>query len=230
LVFESRSEADGKEQLMATDKIVIVHLRRPGTDDKRNDPFWEFGSFGITGCHKHNLMNPERIHELDGVRLAFAQGGEDGFKLVFLTPPISTVKHKKVAETRWQPASMPLRYNQAPIVVANNGTMMDGMKKALQGVNRSTLEAKFSSRFRSRRNPINEDFPELAQQIVREFARRYKRAKENHAVAQTYDEALPRNIEAPDRQRHETYERKLDEAGGVVAKKKWGSCSSRKHC
>jgi hypothetical protein len=215
---------------MATDKIVIVHLRRPGSNDKRNDPFWEFGSFGITGCHKHNLMNPERIHELDGVRLAFAQGGEDGFKLVFLTPPISTVKHKKVAETRWQPAPMPLRYNQAPILVANRGTMMDGMKKALQGVNRPTLEAKFSSRFRSRRNPINDDFPELAEQIASEFARHYKQAKKNGSVARSYDEALPWAIQAPDRERQETYERKLDEAGGVLAQKKLGSCNSKKHC
>ena len=210
---------------MGTDKIVIVHLRRPGKNDARNDPFWEFGSFGITGCHKDNLLNPKKIHELEGVRLAFAQGGRDGFKLVFLTPRISTVKHRRVAETRWQPPLMPLRYDQAPTLVANDGTMMGGMRQALHGVNRPTWEAKFSSRFRSRRNPVNEDFPQLAEQIATEFARHYKRAKENGAVARTYDEALPRNIESPDRQRQETYERKLGEAGGVV-----GSCDPKKHC
>jgi len=215
---------------METDRIVIVHLRRPGKDDARNDPFWEFGSFGITGCHKDNLLNPKKIHELEGVRLAFAQGGKDGFRLVFVTPRISTVKHRKVAETRWQPAPMPLRYDQAPILVANDGTMMGGMSEALQGANRSTLEAKFSSRFRSRREPINQDFPELAKQIATEFARHYKRAKGSGAVARTYNEALPWNIEEPDRQRQETYERKLDEAGGVVPKKKWGLYSSKKHC
>jgi hypothetical protein len=212
---------------METDKIVIVHLRRPGRHDARNDPFWEFGSFGITGCHKDNLLNPKKIHELEGVRLAFAQGGKDGFKLVFVTPRISTVKHRKVAETRWQPAPMPLRYDQAPTLVANDGTMMGGMSKALRGVNRSTWEAKFSSRFRSRREPINQDFPELAKQIATEFARHYKRAQENGAVARTYDEALPWRIERSDHQRQETYERKLDEAGGVVAKKKWGSSKPR---
>jgi hypothetical protein len=215
---------------METDKIVIVHLRRPGKHDPRNDPFWESGSFGITGCHKDNLLNPKRIHELDGVRLAFAQGGKGGFKLVFLTPPISTVKHKKVAETKWQPALMPFRYDQAPILVANDGTMMGGMKKALRGVNRPSWEAKFSSRFRSRRRPINEDFPKLAEQIATDFARRYKRAQENGAVARTYDEALPRKIEKPDRQRQETYEGKLDEAGGIVEKKKQGSCGLRRPC
>lgn len=215
---------------MGTDKIVIVHLRRPGELDARNDPFWEFGSFGITGCHKDNLLNPKRVHELEGVRLAFAQGGKDGFKLVFLTPRISTVRHRDVAETKWQPALMPLRYDQAPTLVANDGTMMGGMRQALQGVNRPTWEAKFSSRFRSRREPINDDFPKLAEHIATEFARHYKRAKENGVVARTYDEALPWEIDAPDRQRQETYEGKLDEAGGVVAKKKSGSFSSKKHC
>ena len=210
------------------DHIVIVHLRRPGKNDPRNDPFWEFGSFGITGCHRDNLLSPKKIHELEGVRLAFAQGGRKGFRLVFVTPRISTVKHRIVAETRWQPAPMPLRYDQAPVLVANDGTMMGGMKETLQGVDRSTWEAKFSSRFRSRRGPINQDFPELAEQIATEFARHYKRAKETGGVARTYDEALPWKIIEPDRQRHETYERKLDEAGGVVAKKKWGD--SKKRC
>src|SRR5450631_2635260 len=102
---------------MATDQIVIVHLRRPGRDDPRNDPFWEFGSFGTTGCHRDNLLNPKKIHELEGVRLAFAQGGKAGFKLVFLTPRISTVKYRNLAETRWQPPSMPLKYDEAPILV-----------------------------------------------------------------------------------------------------------------
>jgi hypothetical protein len=215
---------------MATDKIIIVHLRRPSANDKRNDPFWELGSFGITGCHTDNLLNSKKIHELEGVRLAFVQGGKNGFKLVFLTPRISIIKHKRLAETRWQPASMPIKYDQAPILVANDGKMIRGMQEALRGVDRSTPEAKFSSRFRSRRNPVNDDFPELAAEIAAEFARYYKQAKVNGAVARTYDEALPRTIEAPDRQRQETYERKLDEAGGVVAKKKWDSCSSKRRC
>ena len=34
--------------------VFIVHLRRPKKNDPeemRSDPFWEFGSFGCTGCH-----------------------------------------------------------------------------------------------------------------------------------------------------------------------------------
>jgi hypothetical protein len=190
---------------MESDKIIIVHLRRPGTNDSRNDPFWEFGSFGITGCHGVNLLNPKRVHELEGVRLAFAQGGRNGFKLLFLTPCISIVKHKTYSEAKWQPAAMPMKYDEAPVLVANDGRMMRGMREALRGVNRTTLESRFSSRFRSRRNPLNDDFPDLAEQIAAEFDVGYKRAKKNGFLAKTYDEALPWRIKAPDRERQETY-------------------------
>jgi len=215
---------------MENDKIVIVHLRRPGTNDSRNDPFWEFGSFGITGCHRDNLLNPKKVHELEGVRLAFAQGGRNGFRLIFLTPGISIVKHKTRCEARWQPTAMPLKYEEAPVLVANNGKMMRGMRDALRGVNRSTLESRFSSRFRSRRNPVNDDFADLAEQIVAEFDVLYKQAKKNGSLAKTYDEALPWRIKAPDRQRQETYQRKLDEAGGILTQENWVSCKSKKKC
>src|SRR5205814_8322552 len=56
-------------------------------------PLWEFGSFGCTGCHNRNLMNPNRLTELSGARLAFAQNGDLGIKLVHLTPPVSVVHH-----------------------------------------------------------------------------------------------------------------------------------------
>ena len=64
------------------DIIRIVMLRRPRKDGKemRSDPFWEFGSFGITGCHANNIMHPKRCKELEGTRLAFAQGGPDASK------------------------------------------------------------------------------------------------------------------------------------------------------
>jgi len=215
---------------MECDKILIVHLRRPGTNDSRSDPFWEFGSFGITGCHRDNLLNPKKVHELEGVRLAFAQGGPNGFKLVFLTPGISIVNHKTRSEARWQPAAMPLKYDEAPVLVANNGTMMRGMHEALRGVKRSTLESKFSSRFRSRRIPLNDDFAELAEQIVAEFDLWHTQAKRKGSLSKTYDEALPWRIKAPDRQRQETYQRKLDEAGGVLAKKNWVSSKAKKKC
>jgi hypothetical protein len=58
--------------------VVLVLLRRPNRSnprEMRSDPFWEFGSFGCTGCHTTNLMNIRRADELAGVRFGFAQGG-----------------------------------------------------------------------------------------------------------------------------------------------------------
>ena len=80
---------------MNPSNIVIVMLRRPNKNDQgemRSDPFWEFGSFGCTGCHRRNLLSPKRAKELEGLRLAFAQGGPEGMKLVHLTPPVSVVR------------------------------------------------------------------------------------------------------------------------------------------
>jgi len=64
--------------------VIIVLLRQPRSDskEKRSDPYWEFGSFGATGCHNRSVMNPKRIEELNGRQFAFAQGGDKGFRLV----------------------------------------------------------------------------------------------------------------------------------------------------
>lgn len=73
------------------EKLVLVMLRRPdrsNSKEKRSDPFWECGSFGCTGCYERNLMNPRTADRVKGLRLAFVQGGNDGFKLVYVTPPI----------------------------------------------------------------------------------------------------------------------------------------------
>jgi hypothetical protein len=215
---------------MPMEKIVIAHLRRPRKKDTRDDPFWEFGSFGLTGCHADNLLHHTNVHALDGRRLAFAQGGKQGFKLVFLTPPISIVEHTKYCEATWKPGMRPFKYDDAPVLVANNGQMMGGMKEALQGVDRTTLEAKFSSRFRSRKEPLNDDFPELAEQIAAQFDSRYGKAKREGTLARTYDQALPWPINCPDRKRNVTHHNKLDEAGGVLAPRDWRPCRPRKRC
>jgi hypothetical protein len=204
---------------MPIDPIVIVHLRRPkNKKDPRNDPFWECGSFGVTGCHKDNLLHHKGIDELQGVRLAFVQGGRDGFKLVFLTPPVSSVvKHRSlICEAKWQPAAMPLKYRRALLLVRNDGNMISGMEDVLHGVQRDTHEERFSSRFRSRKQPLNQEFPLLAGQIAKQFDSLYLAARRAGTLAETYDEALPSLIESPDRDRHETYRQMLDEAGGIL--------------
>lgn len=216
MVSKARGQPYREEQLTLTDSIVVVILRRPGKNDPRNDPFWEFGSFGLTGCHKDNLLHPKNARELDGVRLAFAQGGKDGFKLVFLTSPISTRHHTHRCEARWEPALMPFKYESAPVLVANSGQMIGGMKEALSGVRRTTNEAKFSSRFRSRKRPLNEEFRQLAEHIISEFDSLYATAREKGTLAKTYDQVLPWPIDCPDRQREDTYGKLLDEAGGLL--------------
>ena len=139
-------------------------------------------------------------------------------------------EHKHCCEATWKPAMLPFKYGDAPVLVANNDQMMGGMKEALRGVERTTLEAKFSSRFRTRKEPLNDDFPSLAEQIAAQFDSVYGKAKRDGTLAKTYDQALPWPIKAPDRLREETYHRKLDEAGGVLAQKEWRSCRSRKRC
>jgi hypothetical protein len=61
-------------------------LRRPGKNDRRTDPFWEFGSFGCTGCHEKNLLHPMNCQIRNGDRLAFVQGGKCGLRLLLVTP------------------------------------------------------------------------------------------------------------------------------------------------
>src|SRR5688500_10149371 len=110
--------------MSADQNVYVIHLRRPNSarkdpNERRTDPFWEFGSFGCTGCHSNNLFNPRHAAELEGARLAFAQGGRQGFRLVFLTPPITIKNWEDRCEARWVPAEMPFRYEHAPVLVAN---------------------------------------------------------------------------------------------------------------
>jgi hypothetical protein len=166
----------------------------------RSDPFWEFGSFDCTGCHRRNLLSPRRAKELEGKRLAFAQGGPNGIRLVHLTPSISVVHHSIGCELRWWPHEMPLKYSAAPTIIDNREvTDTPAILRALGGVRRSTPVAKFASKFRSRREPVELDLAE-------EFERAYRahRLLEG-AIAESYDEALPFPPPMVDRRRDETY-------------------------
>jgi hypothetical protein len=107
---------------MNAPKVIVVLLRQPSTAaaERRDDPFWEFGSFGCTGCHSRNLMNPKRVHELNGARLAFVQGGPLGFRLVHVTSEIWIEPVGQGCEARWLPGQMPLTYTLGPLVIDNN--------------------------------------------------------------------------------------------------------------
>lgn len=195
-------------------RVVVVHLRQPNRrdpDERRSDPFWEFGSFGCTRCHIKNLMNPKLIDELQGVRLAFAQGGPDGHRLVHLTPPVKVVHHKDRCELRWNPVNMPFRYKFAPVLAGRDGTSaFPFLRKMLTRVDRTTLPAKFSSCFRSRRRPLRE---ELSLEVIHVFETA-KSTATSAMIAARYEDALPFAPNRVDRKRRKTYQLLLRDAAG----------------
>jgi hypothetical protein len=202
---------------MMDPRVVVVILRRPRSikvdhKEMRSDPFWEFGSFGCTHCHERNIMNPRKAHILNGMNLAFAQGGNKGFRLVYLTPPIKVLIHNNVAEARWSPASMPFRYDEAPVLVDNHGNSSFPLfKNFLIGTKRKTWEGRLSSKFRSRREPV-------PQEIGREITESYYiliKSVDRNLLASTYTEALPYPPPKVDHDRLTTYRQLLNEACGM---------------
>ena len=183
-------------------------LRRPNRKDPnemRSDPFWEFQSFGCTNCHKKNVMNPKKLHELVGANLAFAQGGDDGFKLVYLTPPINVIKqHPNTGEVKWESEApkMPFKYIDAPLLIDNDGnTCFPSVKRSLEDVNRPTYVSKFASRFRSRRQPLPK---QTANELSEIFTEKYYESNEKD-IAEYYWEALPYDPRCKDNDRQATY-------------------------
>jgi hypothetical protein len=183
--------------------VIVVFLRQPrvgNQNERRDDPFWEFGSFGCTGCHRKNLMNPAKSSELNGVRLAFVQGGPKGVKLVHVTPPISVRQHGSVCEAKWQPVEMPLTYTSAPIVVNNDGySDIPLLADQTRHIRRSTPVSRFTSGFRTRRLPLPSD---CGLQVIRAYKRfRAKCAK----VAGSYVDAMPYPPSIIERNRKKRY-------------------------
>lgn len=198
-------------------KVFVVMLRQPRREDRnemRTDPFWEFGSFGLTGCHQRNLLHPKRAGELNGARLAFVQGGDAASRLVFLTPPVEAIAYADRTELRWKPAH-PFRYETAPtIVAADGGTDMPTFKAMIEGVRRNGWMGKFASKFRTQCNQLP---PEVAAEVIAVYERRRKAAfkgvKQDDAppaVARLYTDALPYPPPKTDHQRAETYKRLLE--------------------
>ncbi len=197
--------------LMEELKVIIVVLRRPKSKssdpcEMRTDPLWEFGSFGCTRCHAKNLMNPSKIDLLSGARLAFAQGGPSGFKLVHLTPSINIHPHGDFAEVKWLPVSMPFKYAQAPLLIKNTGESdFPLLKHYIEGADCSSFESRFASKFRSRRKSLNTD---IANELIKVFK---KKAVSNRPglFASHYVEALPYNPPKIDNNRRQTYSKLL---------------------
>jgi hypothetical protein len=167
------STAKGKWLGMKIPKVYIVHLRQPdqrNPDESRSDPYFEFGSFGCTGCHSRNLLHPKRAAILHGARLAFAQGGSLGFRLILLTPPITITEWEDRLEARWEPAFMPFRYDTAPILVSNSADSdFPKLETIVLGTARTTVEGGFSICFRSRSTPLDDP---TARELVRIYDNR----------------------------------------------------------
>ncbi|MHB1158316.1 MAG: Nmad3 family putative nucleotide modification protein [Phycisphaerales bacterium] len=188
------------------ERVFIVHLRRPdrsNPEEMRSDPFWEFGSFGCTGCHRKNLMHPDHIHELSGARLAFAQGGALGFRLVMLTPPVRVVRHADRCELQWEPTEMPFRYAAAPLLIDRDGNSdMPALKRLIGTVDRTTGPGQFSSKFRSSRTPLR---PEVAAELIDAY-QRLRNAAIPSLTANRYEQALPYPPNLIDQNRKRTYQ------------------------
>ncbi len=191
---------------MKTSPVILIHLRRPNQsapDESRSDPFFEFGSFGCTGCHCKNLMNPKRAHELAGARVGFAQGGDSGFRLVHLTPPVEVVRYANCCELVWRPAEMPFRYENAPLLVNDEGASdFPALLQLIERVRRPTWLAKFSSAFRSRREPLD---VKIGREVCRIFDRLRSKARQaGIGIARVYTDALPYKPNYPDTHRKST--------------------------
>lgn len=212
---------------MASPQVIIVCLRRPVRSDpneQRPDPFWEFGSFGCTGCHRKNLMHPARLDELAGCRLGFAQGGSLGVRLVYLTPLVEVVRGKRANELRWSPPEMPFRYATAPLLVANDGASdVPSLKRLIANCERSTWEGRFSSKFRSRRRAL----PGL---VAREVVRVYqscRAAAGPEEVASGYEDALPHLPPSVDTDRAASY---AGLTGAATMPPSGETCRARRKC
>ena len=208
---------------MSDARVILVHLRRPrnGPNESRSDPFWEFGSFGCTGCHARNILNPAKIEEVEGARLGFAQGGRNGFRLVHLTPPVSVTSHRDLCEALWKPCRMPFRYASAPLLIRNDGeTDFPKLMRMISGVKRETWEAKLSSAIRTRRKPLPDA---VGAQVAARFDDRLREAKRTERAAE-YWEALPWAPPKIDEARPQTYAR-LRKAAGATARPSRNACA-----
>ncbi len=190
--------------------VLLVLLRQPHKErptEMRSDPFWELGSFGLTGCHKTNLMHPKKAHELEGARIAFVQGGGAGFKLVYLTPPVTPIAYSDRSEIRWKAdGKMPFSYNKAPFVISTAGDSdVPEIVQIFENVRRSGWMGRFASKFRTRRVPLPDA---CAAQLVKVWNTRIRKAQAGD-FARLYTDALPYNPPKIDYDRQGTYDRML---------------------
>jgi hypothetical protein len=207
-----------KKQTVLVALLRQPHMERP--TEMRSDPFWEFGSFGLTGCHKTNLMHPKKVHELKGARIAFVQGGDAGFKLVYLTPQVTPIPYSDRSEIRWETSvvsgsddtksatgnTMPFRYEKAPFIISTAGESdVPEIVQIFENVRRNGWMGRFASKFRTRREPLPDA---CAAQLIKVWNARIRKAQAGD-FARIYTDALPYNPPKTDYERRVTYDRML---------------------
>lgn len=178
-------------------RLFVVHLRRPyGANDRRADQFWEYGSFGLTGCHRANLLHPSRSRIRTGDQLAFVQGGPTGMRLLLVTSPVQCsvwgdAAEAALLEVTWDRRARPLRYGPTAPLLAGRAeqvsTDLPELRKYLHDVARVSARAKFSSRFRARCEPLP---TELAAELHSAFQRAVASAASEDFV-RNYTDAVP---------------------------------------
>ena len=217
---------------MKAQEVFIVVLRRPklsNPHEKREDPFWEFGSFGSTGCHRRNLLNPNEAKDrLEGARLAFAQGGREGFKLVMLTPPVRIDDSKCPCESKWKRDQMPFRYEDAPLLVDYDGRSdFPFLQRRFRKQTWGSPVQQFSSSFRSRAKSLT---TKESNALVRIYEVKVRKARAQ-MFAGTYLEALPYPPPVCEslKERRQSYRAELEVAEKCESGEKAGSSRSRKN-
>ncbi len=196
-------------------RVSLVLLRRPRGDDQRSDPYYEFGSFGCTTCHSSNLLHPRHAGALHGRRLAFAQGGNLGFRLVFLTPPIrevrmwfDPVRNIEFCEVLWKPGSKQFKYDTAPVLAWNPGRSdFSRLSNLVREADRTTVEGRFASCFRSMVRPLP---VAVGKQVVAIYDQYLAKAT-GASFATTYVETLPRTPLNARETRRGSYRRRIRE-------------------
>lgn len=178
-------------------RLFVVHLRRPhGVNDVRKDPWWEYGSFGLSGCHRANLLHPSRSRVRTGDQLAFVQGGPMGTRLVLITPPVQrrvwgNASGPALVEITWDRRAQPLRYGPAAPLLAGRAAQvppdLPELRKYLREVGRTSARAKFASRFRARCGPLPS---ELAVEFQSTFRRAVAEAR-SEDFAGDYTDVVP---------------------------------------
>jgi hypothetical protein len=125
---------------------------------------------------------------------------------MLLTPPITIKQWTDRLEARWTPAEMPFRYDHAPLLVANDrASDFPALERFALDTVRDSIEGGFSSRFRSRAEPLDDA---TAKELILIYERRRAGAPPE-AFATSYEQALPHLPPVVDRNRRQTYHAKI---------------------